>query len=138
LWTSLLDAHHHPASRLLALYAQRWEVEITIKELKIEMRGSDRLASYTVETAAQEIAALLLAQAVLVNYRACAAQAGGADVWRISFAQAQRYLRAMWWALESAASFLNPKQVVAMITNGLEKLNIFTALDLGTRTRVFP
>jgi hypothetical protein len=41
LWTSLLDAHHHPASRLLALYAQRWEVEITIKELKIEMRGSD-------------------------------------------------------------------------------------------------
>jgi hypothetical protein len=35
--------------------------------------------------------------------------------------QAQRYLRAMWWALESAASFLNPKQVVAMITNGLEK-----------------
>jgi hypothetical protein len=25
-------------------------------------------------------------------------------------------------ALESAASFLNPKQVVAMITNGLEKL----------------
>lgn len=122
LWTSLLDARHHPASRLLTLYAQRWEVEITIKELKIEMRGSDRLASYTVETAAQEIAALLLAQAVLVNHRTHAAQQGGTDVLRISFAQAQRFLRAMWWALDSTAAFLSPDQAVAMIQNGLKKL----------------
>jgi len=69
LWTSLLDSAAHPAAELLALYAQRWEVELTIKELKVEVHGGDRLASYTVDTAAQEIAALLLAQAVLAEAR---------------------------------------------------------------------
>ena len=90
LWTSLLDAEKYPAAELLALYGQRWEVEISIKEVKVELRGSDRLASYTPETAAQEIAALLLAQSVLVQARCAASQQGEVAALRISFRETVR------------------------------------------------
>jgi hypothetical protein len=96
LWTSLMDAKQYPAAELLALYGQRWEVEISIKELKVELRGSDRLASYTPETAAQEIAALLLAQSVLVQARCAAGQQGAVAALRISFRETVRLVRAVW------------------------------------------
>ena len=96
LWTSLLDAKQYPAAELLALYGQRWEVEISIQELKVELRGGDRLASYTPETAAQEIAALLLAQSVLVQARCAASQQGEVAALRISFRETVRLVRAVW------------------------------------------
>lgn len=96
LWTSLLDAAEHPAAELLALYAQRWEVELTIKELKIELKGADRLASYTIDTAAQEIAALLLAQAVLVEARVVRSRQSAVAVLRISFRDVLLQVRILW------------------------------------------
>ena len=96
LWTSLLDHTAHPAVELLALYAQRWEVELTIKELKVELRGSDRLASYTLDTAAQEIAALLLAQAVLVEARVLRSRHATVAVLRISFRDVLHQVRFLW------------------------------------------
>jgi hypothetical protein len=68
LWTSLLDWKAHPAGELLALYARRWEQEIFYKELKVDAQSSACLQSHTPLTAIQEIAALILAYAVLVNY----------------------------------------------------------------------
>ena len=96
LWTSLLDATAHPAGELLALYAQRWEIELTFKELKMELRGSDRLASYTIDTAAQEIAALLLAQAVLVEARVVRSRQADVEVLRISFRDVLHQVRFLW------------------------------------------
>jgi hypothetical protein len=96
LWTSLLDPTAHPASELLALYAQRWEVELTIKELKVELRGADQLASYTIDTAAQEIAALLLAQAVLVEARVVRSRQAAVAVLRISFRDVLHQVRFLW------------------------------------------
>jgi hypothetical protein len=96
LWTSLLDATAHPAGELLALYAQRWEIELTFKELKVELRGSDRLASYTIDTAAQEIAALLLAQAVLVEARVVRSRQADVAVLRISFRDVLHQVRFLW------------------------------------------
>lgn len=96
LWTSLLDPVAHPAAELLALYAQRWEVELTIKELKVELRGADQLASYTIDTAAQEIAALLLAQAVLVEARVVRSRQAAVAVLRISFRDVLLQLRILW------------------------------------------
>jgi hypothetical protein len=96
LWTSLLDHAAHPAVELLALYAQRWEVELTIKELKVELQGSDRLASYTVDTAAQEIAALLLAQAVLVEARVVRSRQAAVTVLRISYRAVLQEVRLLW------------------------------------------
>jgi hypothetical protein len=97
-------------------------VETTIKELKIELRGSDRLQSYTVETASQEIAALLMAQAVLVNHRIHAAKAGEVAVLRISFAQVQRFLRALWWMLDTAGPLMGESQIDTLIRRTIEKL----------------
>jgi len=96
LWTSLLDHTAHPAAELLALYAQRWEVELTIKELKVELQGSDRLASYTIDTAAQEIAALLLAQAVLVEARVVRSRQAAVAVLRISYRAVLHEVRLLW------------------------------------------
>lgn len=96
LWTSLLDHTAHPAGALLALYAQRWEVELTIKELKVELQGRDRLASYTIDTAAQEIAALLLAQAVLVEARVVRSRQAAVSVLRISYRAVLHEVRLLW------------------------------------------
>lgn len=99
LWTSLLDAVRYPALELLALYAQRWEIEIGYKELKVELHGSTLLSSHTVETAAQEIAALLMAQAVLVQVRIAAGIQVHVDVLRISFVKTLRLVQTFWlWA----------------------------------------
>jgi hypothetical protein len=130
LWTSLLDAKQYPANELVALYAQRWEVEITVKELKVEMRGGDLLASYTPETAAQEIAALLLAVAVLVEVRREAAERGEVEVLRVSFRRVLRLVRALWTLLEIGAGIHTPQQVRALVARTLERA---TALVTSVR-----
>jgi hypothetical protein len=64
--------------------------------LKVELRGSDRLASYTLDTAAQEIAALLLAQAVLVEARVVRSRQAEVEVLRISFRDVLHQVRFLW------------------------------------------
>jgi hypothetical protein len=123
LWTSLLDAKKYPAAELLALYGQRWEVEITVKELKVELRGSDRLASYTPETAAQEIAALLLAQSVLVQARCAASRRSEVAVLRISFRETVRRVRAVWTLLVVGEGLYTKRQTRAGIRRVIKRLS---------------
>ena len=85
LWTSLQDGREFGALELLALYGRRWEQEGYYRELKVDMRSADFLQSHTATTAAQEIAALILAQAMLVEQRVAIAQEGEVEVLRISF-----------------------------------------------------
>ncbi len=61
LWTSLLDARRAPELELAQLYARRWEHELYHRELTWHLRKTDVLQSHTPETAAQEMAALVLA-----------------------------------------------------------------------------
>lgn len=138
LWTSLLDAKKYPAAELLALYAQRWEVEITFKELKVEMRGRshDVLAAQTPATAAQEIAALLLALAVLVEVRCDAAGRGEVSVLRVSFRQTLRLVRALWTLLEIGEGIHTPKQVRALVIRTIER--IAGSVSAGRRARSCP
>jgi hypothetical protein len=123
LWTSLLEAKKYPAAEPLALYGQRWEVEITIKELKVELRGSDRLASYTPETAAQEIAALLLAQSVLVQARCAASHQGRVEVLPISFRETVRRVRAVWTLLVVGEGLYTKRQTRAGIRRVIKRLS---------------
>lgn len=95
-WTSLLDARRYPAVELLALYARRWEIETTIKEIKQTVLGADLLQAHTQETALQEVAALLLAQAAVAEVRSQAAQAAEVDVLEVSHGQALRWLSWLW------------------------------------------
>jgi hypothetical protein len=122
LWTSLLDWRTHPAAELLALYGRRWEQEVFYKELKVDMRSTPCLQSHTPLTAIQEIAALILAYAVLVDYRVEAARAGEVGVLRISFLKTLHIIQGLWQFLEVSADLLGPEQVRLVVKRCLKKI----------------
>ena len=113
LWTTLLDPKTAPAMELAALYAQRWEHELFYRELKRQLRKNGLLQSHTATTAAQEIAALMLAAALLARERDRAA-AGQVPVLRVSFIKLLELLRPLWLvlALGIGATVLLPSLVV--------------------------
>src|SRR5207244_415051 len=74
LWTTLLDEKRYPAEVLARHYVERWEQELYYRELKLDVRNAPVLASHTVETAQQEIAALVLATAVMAQLRLATAE----------------------------------------------------------------
>lgn len=117
LWTSLLDEKAHPALELLALYARRWEQEIAYRELKVDLRasGGSPLASHTPDTAAQEIAALLVAMAMVARTRLQVARAAGAAPWRVSFGRTLAALQPLWVLLSVGGDLLSAAQQQAMI-----------------------
>ena len=59
LLTTLLDPSLHPASQLITLYHQRWEIETAYLELKSSVLGGRVLRARTPEGIDQEIHALL-------------------------------------------------------------------------------
>lgn len=63
----------YPARELVALDGLRWEQECACKEFKIHLRRSPLLLSHTLVTAAQEVACLVLAQAIVARARPDAA-----------------------------------------------------------------
>ena len=65
LATTLLDHHDYPASELITLYHQRWEVETAYLELKSSMLGGRVLRARTPIGIEQEIYALLVIYQVL-------------------------------------------------------------------------
>ena len=84
-----------PALEIAQLYASRWEHELYFRDVKRQLRKTDLLQSHTVETGAQEIAALVLASALLATERARAAT-GAAPVLRVRFGQVLNLVRGMW------------------------------------------
>jgi hypothetical protein len=122
LWTSLLDWSQHPASELLALYARRWEQEIFYKELKVDARSTPCLQSHTPLTAMQEIAALILAYAVLVRYRVEAASVGQVGVLRISFLKTLQVVQGLWQFLEVTSDMLTPAQMSLVVRRSLKRI----------------
>ena len=95
LWTSLVAPAEAPAVELAQLYAQRWDHELYFREVKRQLRKTALLQSHTVETGAQEIAALVLVSALLATERARAAN-GDVPVLRVSFGQVLNVVRGMW------------------------------------------
>ena len=111
LWTSLSVAQAS-AQELIALYARRWEQEVFYRELKLQVAGGDLLQSHTPETAVQEIAALLMASALVAQERlAVAAMAGGevaaAGVVRISLSICLEHTQALWIVLSAAQGLMD-------------------------------
>lgn len=109
LWTTLLDPKTAPAQELIALYAQRWEHELFYRELKRQLRKSGLLQSHTVTTAAQEVAALMLAAALLARERDRAA-AGQVPVLRVSFVKLLELMRPLWLVLALGDDLLSEQQ----------------------------
>jgi len=122
LWTSLLDWRKHPAAQLLALYARRWEQELFYKELKVDMRSTPLLQSHTALTAMQEVAALILAYAVLVDYRIEAASVGEVGVLRISFLKTMQVVQGLWQFLEVSADLMTTQQLRLVVRRTLRHI----------------
>lgn len=108
LWTSLLDPTAVPATELVELYGRRWEQELYFRQLKLQLRRTELLQSHTVTTAAQEIALLVLASALVAQERVRAA-AGIAPVLKVSFAKLLELLRPLWLVLAIAGDLFNER-----------------------------
>lgn len=117
LCTSLLDHRTAPALELAHLYATRWEQELYFRNAKRVLRRTDVLQSHTVETGAQEIAAIILVTAMLARERARAAN-GQAPVLRIKFGVVLAIVRSMWFSLGPIEDLLTEQQKAQIVKRG--------------------
>src|SRR5437762_881894 len=117
LWTSLIDPAAAPALELARVYASRWEHELYFRELKRQLRRTALLQSHTAETGAQEIAALVLASAVLASERARAA-GGAIPPLRLSFGQLLDIVRGMWLVLGPFDDIFTDRQKARVVRRG--------------------
>lgn len=115
LWTSLLDPRTAPALALAQLYARRWEHELYFREVKRHLRKTPVLQSHTVETGAQEIAAIVLASAVLAQERATAAGDAVAPL-RISFPNLLLATQSMWLTVAVSDGVISERQLQTLMT----------------------
>ena len=117
LCTSLLDHRTAPALELAKLYATRWEHELYFREAKRVLRQTDLLQSHTVETGAQEIAAIILATALIARERARAAN-GQVPVLRIKFGVVLAITRSVWFFLGPCEDLLTERQKDQIVQRG--------------------
>ncbi|MGF1432549.1 IS4 family transposase [Kitasatospora sp. LaBMicrA B282] len=94
LITTILDPAQAPAAELAALYAQRWEIESTLDEIKNHQGGPGLvLRSQHPRGVEQEIFAFLLVHHALRDLMHQAALKAGHDPDRISFTRTLRVVR---------------------------------------------
>jgi hypothetical protein len=117
LWTTLRDPRTAPALELARVYASRWEHELYFREIKRQLRRSAVLQSHTVETGAQEIAAIVLASAVIADERARTAT-GQIPALRVSFGQILQVVRGMWLCLGPFDDILTDHQQTRVVRRG--------------------
>jgi hypothetical protein len=109
LWTSLLDCAQAPARELIQLYIGRWEQELYFRELKNELGVNDLLQSQTPETAAQEVAAMIIGSSLIAEERS-KLQPGEELSHRISFIKVWEILEPLWLTLLLGADILTDIQ----------------------------
>jgi hypothetical protein len=117
LWTTLLDPRTAPALELAQVYASRWEHELYFREIKRQLRRSAVLQSHTVETGAQEIAAIVLASAIIADERARVAT-GHIPALRVSFGQVLNIVRGMWLFLGPFDDVFTDQQKTRVVRRG--------------------
>lgn len=86
------------------------------------MRSTPLLQSHTPLTAMQEITALILAYAVLVDYRSEAASAGEVGVLRISFLKTMQLVQGLWRFGEVSADLMSAGQVRLVVRRTLRHI----------------
>jgi len=137
LWTTLIDSKRFPADALARHYAERWEHELYYRELKLDVRNSPVLASYTVETALQEIAALVLASAVIARLRVDSATHLKVPPTRLSFFKLMLETQGLWQAFAMFGDTLTHAQRAHAFAQYLESVR-HTALLKERRNRSCP
>jgi hypothetical protein len=94
LITTLLGPDEAPAAELAGLYAQRWEIESTLDEIKTHQRGAGLvLRSRYPDGVEQEVWGFLLVHWAIRELMHTAALDAGIDPDRVSFTRALRLAR---------------------------------------------
>jgi len=93
LATTLLDAELYPKGEVAALYFRRWNIELDLRSIKVEMQ-MDVLRCKSPELVEKEIWAHLLAYNAVRCLMSEAARAHGTEPRRLSFKGAMQALRA--------------------------------------------
>lgn len=134
LWTSLVNVRAAPALELAQLYAQRWEHELYFREVKRHLRKTAVLQSHTVETGAQEIAALVLVSALLAAERLRAA-GGQLPVLRVSFTKLlELCVKPMWLWLDLGHGLLTDRQLTQIMQRSYQRMRRYVTPPRRART----
>ena len=134
MWTSLLDPATAPAQELAELYARRWEHELYFREVKRELRHTAVLQSHTVDTGAQEIAALVVASAVLAHERLTAA-GDAVPPLRISFVKLLRGVQSMYLTVAVADGVTTDAQLQTLMDRSYAVLRTYVTRTRRSRSR---
>lgn len=118
LLTSLLDAEQYPAAEIIALYHERWELELGYDELKTELlEREETIRSKTREGVEQELWGLLLAYNLVRLEMERVARSAKVEPTRISFVESLRLIRDEWLWLSVTSPGAIPKRLESMRAN---------------------
>lgn len=118
LLTSLVDAKLYPADEIVAVYHERWELELGYDELKTELLDREEtIRSKTRHGVEQELWGLLLAYNLVRVEMERVAKAAKVEPTRISFVEALRLIRDEWAWLSVTSPGAIPKRLAAMRAN---------------------
>jgi hypothetical protein len=116
LLTSLLDDERYPAAEIVALYHERWEIELGYDELKTELlEREETIRSKSPELVAQELWGILVAYNLVRLEMERIADEIDVSPSRVSFVEALRFIREQWqWAAITGTPGAIPKRLQSM------------------------
>lgn len=123
LLTSLLDPVQFPRAEVVAMYHERWEIELAYDEVKTHLLAREEtIRSRTTEGVRQELWAIALAYNLVRLEMERAALAARVPPIRISFVNSLYLICAAWtvWSAQSAA----PARIPAELIDLREKLSL--------------
>ncbi len=116
LFTSLLDPVAAPAADLVALYHERWELELTFDEIKTHtLERAEALRSHAPARVEQEVWGLLLAYNLLRLVMSRAAPRAGVSPLRLSYRHALLALRSFWRTAWLTPPGVLPRHLAALL-----------------------
>ena len=134
LLTSLLVPRAYPAAELVALYGERWEIELGYDEMKTHLlEREETIRSRTVEGVYQELWGILLAYNLVRLEMEKIAQEADVPPVRISFVTALRFIRDEW----SWCAVASPGAIPARLQRMRQRIKAFVLPARRTK-RSFP
>lgn len=97
LSTSLLDPRLYPAGEIGGLYFQRWQIELSFRDIKTTM-GMEKLRTCTPSMVAKELQMFIIAYNAIRWQMLAAARTNGVELWTLSFKGA-RDVMSSWSAM---------------------------------------
>jgi hypothetical protein len=118
LLTSLCDSKQYPAPEIVALYHERWEIELGYDEIKTEMLDREEaLRSRSPERVEQELWGVLIAYNLVRLEMERVADQAKVEPTRISFVAAMRFICDEWLWCSFASPGAIPKHLLALRAN---------------------